>query len=256
MRTPRIAFLLILLTGAAPAQQPGSTSYTPDRKTDAPTFMNAEVVRIDRASNRVTFRSESGETTLTLQGEALTGIARAARRGQGGRRLPDREGRRRARDPVRHLGRRPPRRPRASPEDACAPATSSRDPPCARACSSYDTRPAPRDGDRRIGRPPDARRRTRRCPEIDVLQPGANVAFNLGAAGTAVNVSGITSLGTTPVFANGVGFPAVNGQFVSFNSRTGHRHPRHYDRRARDVPGRHHRRRRLQRAAAGTQPRA
>ena len=68
MRTPRIAFLLVLLAGVASAQQQGSTSYTPDRTTDAPTFMNAEVVRVDRASNRITFRSESGETTLTVEG--------------------------------------------------------------------------------------------------------------------------------------------------------------------------------------------
>ena len=56
---------------------------------------------------------------------------------------------------------------------------------------------------------------------LDALTPGANVAFNLGAAGTGVNVTGITSLGNTPVFANGVAFPPVNGQFVSFNQRTG-----------------------------------
>ena len=36
--------------------------------------MNAEVVRIDRASNKITFRSESRETTLTVEGEALTAI--------------------------------------------------------------------------------------------------------------------------------------------------------------------------------------
>jgi NADPH-dependent 2,4-dienoyl-CoA reductase/sulfur reductase-like enzyme len=54
MRTPRIAFLLVLLAGVASAQQQGSTSYPPERRTDAPTFMNAEVVRIDRAANRIT----------------------------------------------------------------------------------------------------------------------------------------------------------------------------------------------------------
>lgn len=74
MKTPRIAFLLVLLAGAASAQQQGSTSYTPERKTDAPTFMNAEVVRVNRASNTITFRSESRETTLTVEGEALTSI--------------------------------------------------------------------------------------------------------------------------------------------------------------------------------------
>ena len=40
MKTPRIAFVLVLLAGVASTQ--GSTSYTPDRTTD-PTVMNAEV---------------------------------------------------------------------------------------------------------------------------------------------------------------------------------------------------------------------
>jgi hypothetical protein len=60
----------------------------------------------------------------------------------------------------------------------------------------------------------------RRVSGLDVLVPGANVAFNLGAAGTGVNVSGITSLGSTAVFASGIAYPTVSGQFVSFNERT------------------------------------
>jgi hypothetical protein len=58
---------------------------------------------------------------------------------------------------------------------------------------------------------------------LDALIPGANVAFNLGAGATAgtVAVGGITALGTTSVFAGNNAFPAINGQFVSFNSSTG-----------------------------------
>ena len=75
MRTPGIAFSLILLAAAtASAQQQGTQSYTPARTTDAPTFMNAEVVRVNRAANTVAFRSESGETTLTVEGEALQSL--------------------------------------------------------------------------------------------------------------------------------------------------------------------------------------
>src|SRR5688500_6574195 len=73
MRRPGIAPLLILLAGTAFAQEP-ATYYPPDRQMEAPIFMNAEVVRVDRATSAVTFRSESGETRLTVEGDALTAI--------------------------------------------------------------------------------------------------------------------------------------------------------------------------------------
>jgi hypothetical protein len=63
MRTSLVVSLFILLPALASAQQ-GLQSYPPERKTDAPTFINAEVVRVNR-DNTATFRSESGEVTLT-----------------------------------------------------------------------------------------------------------------------------------------------------------------------------------------------
>jgi hypothetical protein len=62
MRTA-IVSLFLLLPGMAFAQQ-DTKFYTPEKKIDAPTFINAEVVRVNR-DNTATFRSESGEITLT-----------------------------------------------------------------------------------------------------------------------------------------------------------------------------------------------
>jgi hypothetical protein len=219
MRTPRIAFLLFLLTAAAVAQQPGSTSYTPDRKTDAPTFMNAEVVRIDRASNRITFRSESGETTLTVEGEALTAIGSLHAGDKvvvGYRVVKDADGRE-----TRYVTSVVPASPTSGePGGRRVPATLVAGSTVRARVLSFDR------GRRRVTVIDESGGlRTlglgRGVSGLDVLQPGANVAFNLGAAGAGVNVSGITSLGNTPVFANGIAFPPVSGQFVSFNQRTG-----------------------------------
>ena len=64
MRTA-IAFLIFLLAGTAFAQQ-DLKSYAPAPRTDAPVFVNAEVVRVN-LDNTATFRSESGEITLTAE---------------------------------------------------------------------------------------------------------------------------------------------------------------------------------------------
>ena len=219
MRAPRIAFLFVLLAGAAVAQQQGSTSYPPDRKTDAPTFMNAEVVRIDRASNKITFRSESRETTLTVEGEALTAIGtlHAGDKVVVGYRIVEGDDGREIRYVTSVTPAAPtsgePGGPRASATLAAGSTVRAR-------VLSYDR------GQRRVMVIDESGGLRmlgvgRRVVGIDTLQPGANVSFNLGAAGTGVNVSGITSLGNTPVFANGVGFPAVNGQFVAFDQSTG-----------------------------------
>jgi hypothetical protein len=219
MKTPQYVVFLVLLAAAALAQQPGSTSYTPDRKTDAPTFMNAEVVRIDRASNTVTFRSESRETTLTMEGEALTAIGTLHTGDKvvvAYRIVKDADGRE-----TRFVTTVTPASPTSGePGGRRIPATLTAGSTVRARVLSYDrgrrrvTVIDESGGLRTIGV-------VRGVSGLDVLQPGANVAFNLGAAGTGVNVSGITSLGSTPVFANAVGFPVVNGQFVAFNTRTG-----------------------------------
>lgn len=215
MRTPRIAFLILLLAGAAVAQQQGSTSYTPDRQmTDAPAFMNAEVVRVDRASNKVTFRSESRETTLTVEGEALTTIGTLHAGDKvvvGYRAVKDADGRE-----TRFVTSVVPASPTSGEPRRVTMAAGS----------TVRARVLSHDRSRRRVTVIDesGTLRTlglaRGVTGLDSLLPGANVAFNLGSAGTGVNIAGITSLGTTPVFANNV-FPAVNGQFVSFNQRTG-----------------------------------
>src|SRR5688572_18775495 len=215
MKTPRIAFLMVLLAGVASAQQQGSTSYTPERKTDAPTFMNAEVVRVDRAANKITFRSESRETTLTVEGEALTAIGSLHSGDKvvvGYRVVKDADGRE-----VRYVTSVTPASPTSGDPRRVTMAAGS----------TVRARVLSFDRGRRRVTVIDETGALRALPVrsnitgLDTLVPGANVAFNLGAAGTGVNVSGITSLGDTPVFANNVGFPAVNGQLVSFNNRTG-----------------------------------
>lgn len=215
MRTPPIAVLIVLLAGVASAQQQGSTSYTPDRKTDAPTFMNAEVVRVDRGANKITFRSESQETTLTVEGEALATIGSLHSGDKvvvGYRIVKGADGR-----DIRYVTSVSPASPTSGDPRRVTMAAGS----TVRArVLSYDR------GRRRVTVIDETGSlRTlgvgRSATGIDSLQPGSNVAFNLGAAGAGVNVAGITSLGNTPVFANNVGFPAVNGNFVSFNERTG-----------------------------------
>jgi hypothetical protein len=220
MRTPRIAFLFLLLAGAASAQQQGTTSYTPERKTDAPTFMNAEVVRINRAANTITFRSESNETTLTVEGEALTAIGTLHAGDKvvvGYRTIKDADGRE-----TRLVTSVTPASPTSGePGGRTGPATLVAGSTVRARVLSFDrgrrrvTVIDESGGLRSLGV-------ARSVSSLDALQPGANVAFNLGAAGnTGVNVTGVTALGNTPVFAGGVGFPPVSGQFVSFNRRTG-----------------------------------
>ena len=218
MRTPRLAFLLLLLAGVVSAQQPGSTSYTPDRPNEAPTFMNAEVVRVDRASNHITFRSESRETTLTVEGEALTTIGSLHAGDKvlvGYRVTTDASGRE-----TRYVTSVRPASPTSGEPGGRRMAALS-------AGSTVRARVLGYDKGRRRVTVIDENGGLRAIPigrgvtGLESLVPGANVSFNLGGSGSGVNVSGITSLGNTPVFANGVGFPAVNGQFVSFNQRTG-----------------------------------
>src|SRR6188508_532282 len=211
MRTPRLAFLLVLLAGVASAQQPGSTSYTPSGPNDAPTFMNAEVVRVDRANNRVTFRSESRETALTVEGEALANIGSIHAGDKvvvGYRTATDASGRE-----VRYVTSVRTASPTSGEPGGRRVAVALRSGSTVRArVLSYDAK-------RRRVTVIDESGALRAIPigsgvtGLGSLVPGANVAFNLGGTNSAVNVSGITSLGNTPVFANGGAFPAVNGQF-------------------------------------------
>ncbi|HET8648318.1 MAG TPA: hypothetical protein VFO85_22665, partial [Vicinamibacteria bacterium] len=65
-----------LLAGSAFAQAPASV-YTPTgRDLSVPTFINATVVRVDARRNVITFRSESREISLSVEGAALAGLGR------------------------------------------------------------------------------------------------------------------------------------------------------------------------------------
>ena len=221
MRTPGIALSLILLAGgSASAQQQGTQFHTPDRATDAPIFMNAEVVRVNRSANTVTFRSESGETTLTVEGEALTALGTLHAGDKvvlGYRETKDADGRmRRVVTSVRSAS------PTSGIPDGRSRTVSMT------AGSTVRARVLSFDDRRRRVTVIDESGTLRTLPVtrsiagLDSLVAGSNVALTLGAQSAGVvNVAGITSLGTTPVFANNVAFPPVNGQFVSFNQQTG-----------------------------------
>ena len=248
MRTPRIAFLISSCWRGLPwPSSRAARPIPPIAKTDAPTFMNAEVVRVDRASNKVTFRSESRETTLTVEGEALTTIGTLHAGDKvvvGYRAVKDADGRE-----TRFVTSVMPASPTSGEPRRVTMAAGS---PVRARVLSYD-----RSRRRVTVIDESGTLRTlglaRGVTGLDSLLPGANVAFNLGAAGTGVNVAGITSLGTTPVFANNV-FPAVNGQFVSFNQRTGLVTLDTPTAGRVDVPRRQQRHQRLRGAAARGQP--
>lgn len=72
-----IVFVLAVLTlaGAAFAQQ--TQVYTPTASDPSvPTFMNAQVVRVDPSGRTITVRAEGRDAVFSVEGEALTGLSR------------------------------------------------------------------------------------------------------------------------------------------------------------------------------------
>jgi hypothetical protein len=220
MRTSIVVSLFILLPALASAQQ-GLQSYPPEPKTDAPTFINAEVVRVNR-DNTATFRSESGEVTLTADDStsAAVGALHA-----GDKVLVEyREVKNAAGRVTRYVTSVKSASP-TSGEPARGRVASAH----LSAGSTVRARVLSYDKRHRRVTVIDESGVLRALPVrsgiggLDSLAPGANVAFNVGA-GTAAGtlaVTGITPLGTTPVFAGNNAFPAINGQFVGFNANTG-----------------------------------
>ena len=218
MRTA-IAFLISLLAGTAAFAQQDVKSYPSTPKMDAPTFMNAEVVRVNK-DNTATFRSESGEITLTAD-DSAPGMLAALHacdkvlveyrevRGTGGH-------------VTRFVTSVKPASP-TSGEPARGRAVAAR----LTAGSTVRARVLSFDKRRRRVTVVDESGGLRTLPlrsgltGLDALVPGSNVAFNLGGTAGALNVSAITPLGTTPIFANNNAFPPINGQFVNFNPSTG-----------------------------------
>lgn len=218
MRTA-IVSLFFLLPATAFAQQ-DTKFYTPEKKIDAPTFINAEVVRVNR-DNTATFRSESGEITLTADDSTTAAIGALH---PGDKVLVEY---REVKGPSGRMTRYVTSVKEASPTSG----EPGRRMVSTRLTSGSTVRARVVSYDKR-------RRRVTVIDEsgglrvlplrsgvtgLDALIPGANVAFNLGAGATAgtVAIGGITPLGTTPVFAGSNAFPAINGQFVSFNPSTG-----------------------------------
>ena len=217
MRTA-ILSLFVLLPAIASAQQ-GMQSYTPEAKTDAPTFMNAEVVRVNR-DNTATFRSESGEITLTADDSATAALGTLHAGDKvlvGYREVKGADGR---------VTRYVTSVKAASPDSG----ESGRRAVSARLTKGSTVRGRVLSFDQRHRRVTliDESGGLRALPVrsgiggLDALVPGSNVAFNVGAGtGSALTVTGITPLGDTPVFANNNAFPGVSAQFVSFNAATG-----------------------------------
>jgi len=68
-------FAVLTLAGAAFAQQ--TQVYTPaGSDPNVPTFMNAEVVRVDPSGRTITVRAEGRDAVLSVEGEGLTGLSR------------------------------------------------------------------------------------------------------------------------------------------------------------------------------------
>jgi hypothetical protein len=68
-------FAVLTLSGAAFAQQ--TQVYTPAASDPSvPTFMNAEVVRVDPSGRTITVRTEGRDAVLSVEGEGLTALSR------------------------------------------------------------------------------------------------------------------------------------------------------------------------------------
>jgi len=74
MKKPLLPFYLILAAVPAFAQSTFQ-SFPPDGEAGAPTYVNAEVVRVDRTAGSVTLRSESGDVVVTADARAVAGLA-------------------------------------------------------------------------------------------------------------------------------------------------------------------------------------
>src|SRR5687767_9549541 len=68
--------LVVALACASPLAAQQVITYPAGGEQVAPVYINAEVVRVDRAAGTLTFKSESGQTVLTTEGDALSGLDR------------------------------------------------------------------------------------------------------------------------------------------------------------------------------------
>jgi hypothetical protein len=68
--------IIVALACASPLAAQQVVTYPAGGENVAPVYINAEVVRVDRSAGTLTFKSESGQTVLTTEGDALSGLDR------------------------------------------------------------------------------------------------------------------------------------------------------------------------------------
>jgi hypothetical protein len=68
--------LVVALACASPLAAQQVVTYPAGGEQTASVYINAEVVRVDRAAGTLTFKSESGQTVLTTEGDAQRGLER------------------------------------------------------------------------------------------------------------------------------------------------------------------------------------
>jgi hypothetical protein len=66
--------IVVALACATPVAAQQVVTYPAGGEQVAPVYINAEVVRVDRSAGTLTFKSESGQTVLTTEGDALSGL--------------------------------------------------------------------------------------------------------------------------------------------------------------------------------------
>lgn len=68
--------IVVALACATPLAAQQVVTYPAGGEQVAPIYINAEVVRVDRAAGTLTFKSESGQTVIKTEGDALAGLDR------------------------------------------------------------------------------------------------------------------------------------------------------------------------------------
>jgi len=71
-----VSILAVLAFSGAALLLPPSVYALPAADSDVPTFINAEVVRVDPSAGTITLRGNGANTVLIVEGEALAGLAK------------------------------------------------------------------------------------------------------------------------------------------------------------------------------------
>jgi hypothetical protein len=69
------SYIVVVLSLLASAATPAESATAQPRDLQAPTYINAEVARVDADANTITLKSESGKTVLHVEGEARGSLA-------------------------------------------------------------------------------------------------------------------------------------------------------------------------------------